>query len=151
MTSLNDYLKDGANNQARAVLSMLQGFNIEESWDDQFHRYKAEPMVSRWQNCREQGYVLSLVAPAGTLQIAWFEHRNSDDICAIKWEQSSFPNSPTIETADFGGACYKDKYDVSHSVGYGEIVKMADWIGEQLTAYWQKPANKSRLAATVSK
>lgn len=134
-TYLNDYLKDGANHQARAVLCFLQGFSIEESWNKEFHKYDAEPSVARWENCREQGYVISLRAKSRTLNIAFFEHRNSDSICAIKWEQMTI-NAPTIDTADFGGKVYTDKHDVSHSVGYGEIAKMSDWIGEQLSGFW---------------
>jgi hypothetical protein len=68
------------------------------------------------------------------LNIAFFEHRNSDSICAVKWEEITM-NSPTINTANFGDV-YKDKYDVSHSVGYGKILEMAEWIEQQMTNFW---------------
>lgn len=145
MTSLNQYLQDGANHQARAVLCYLQGFSVEESWNKEFSRYEAEPNVSRWENCREQGYVITMRAKNGKcVNIAFFEHRNSDEICAIKWTQSLI-NAPTIDTAEYGGAVYKDKWDVSKSVKPGQIDEMSQWISDELTAFWllnvkEKPA-----------
>ena len=126
-----------ANYQARAVLAYLQGNDgIEESYDKELRRYKAEPEVNRWHNCREQGYVISLRDErfSRQLNIAFFEHRNSDQICAIKWEQKTL-NPPTIDNAEFGDV-YKTKYDVSHEVGYGEASAMADWIMGELKSFW---------------
>ena len=61
MTKLEDYLKDGANRQARATLMFLQGdAKIEESWNTERGTYDAEIKVARWENCREQGYIVSL-------------------------------------------------------------------------------------------
>lgn len=137
MTKLNDYLQDGANFQARAVLMILQAFSIEDSWSAEHNEYLAVPKVSRWENCREQGYVICLTSInfKRQLNIAFFEHRNSDSIHAVMWEQSTI-NSPSIDTADFGGI-YKDKYDTSYSVGYCEIKNMADWIEKQLSDFWE--------------
>ena len=143
---LKNYLKDGANKQARAVLCLLQEMTIEESWSTDFHRYTAEPTVARWENCREQGYVVSLRSEnrQDQINIAWFEHRNSDSICAVKWEQST-PNAPTIETAQFGNV-YADKYDVSHSSKPYDCLEMAEWIEAELQAWWiahPKPASQT--------
>ena len=33
---------------------------------------------------------------------------------------------------------YKDKYDISYSVGYGKAYEMAEWIIEQLKEHWIK-------------
>lgn len=132
---LKHYMQDGANYQARAVLAVLQHHDgIESSFKD--GQYKAEIYVSRWENCREQGYVVSLRNDNGKqLNIAWFEHRNTDSIHAIKWVQKTI-NAPTISTADFGDI-YKDKPDTSHMVHYGEYNNMAQWIWEQLTNHWE--------------
>lgn len=136
MRNLKNYLSDGANHQARAVLMLIQPFNIEESWSSEYSEYLAEIKVSRWENCREQGYVLSLrsLNYDKQLNIAFFEHRNSDGICAVKWEQITL-NSPTIDTSDFGDI-YKDKWDTSYSVNYGQILEMSEWITEQLESFW---------------
>lgn len=126
MTDLKNYLDDGACHQARATLAYLQAIC--------FKNKNTKAHVARWENCREQGYVVSLylfgVGEGKQLNIAFFEHRNSDSICAVKWEQRSI-NSLTIDTAEFVGV-YKDKWDVSHEVPYGEAYKMADWIAGEL-------------------
>ena len=135
--NLKYYMQDGANYQARAVLAFLQSHDgIEESWDDEFKRYGAEIEIGRWENCREQGYVLSLRSKdySRQMNIAFFEHRNSDRICAILWEQETI-NSPTIGTAEFGDV-YKTNWDTSHEEKYGNISQMSDWIWEQLENFW---------------
>lgn len=129
---------DGADAQAQATLAYLSGRDgIEKSWCSDKSRYMADPKVSRWENCREQGYVVVLRSEdyKRQLNIAFFEHRNSDNICAIKWEQKTM-NSPTIDTAEFGDI-YKDKYDVSKSLSEGCPSDMADWIYEQLEDFWK--------------
>ena len=135
-----NYMNDGAGYQAKAVLAYMEGYDgIEDSWNDKIKRYDANPKVSRWENCREQGYVVfmrSKASPNKQINIAFFEHRNSDNICAVKWEQNTL-NAPTIDTAKFGNI-YKDKYDVSHEVGYGKAQEMAEWIYEQLATFWNE-------------
>ena len=140
MNELRNYLRDGAGSQARAVLTHLQGLGeIESSWSDKNKEYRASIRVSRWENCREQGYVVMLRnVNFDQLNIAFFEHRNSDSIHAIMWKQNTI-NSPTIETANFqcdGKEVYKDKFDTSHFVSYGQYVAMAEWIHSQLSDYW---------------
>ena len=138
MTNLNYYMQDGANHQARAVLCFLQNFNIEKSWSDDRKKYLAEINVARWENCREQGYVLCLRSKdyRKQLNIAFFEHRNTYSICAVKWEQDTM-NSPNIDTAIFGEA-YKTRYDTSFDVRYGKIVEMSEWIEKELTKWWEE-------------
>lgn len=132
---------DGANGQARAVLSYLQKHDgLENSWLE--NRYQAEPQVHRWHNCREQGYVVVLrsLDRRKQVNIAFFEHRNSDNICAVEWEQFTL-NPPTIETAKFGEV-YKDKYDTSHSVNQGKADEMSKWIYDRLEYFWSKTNEK---------
>ena len=137
MTNLENYLQDGANYQARSILMFLQSTRIEESWNDETERYDAETKVARWENGREQGYIISLVnKKRKQLNIAFFEHRNCDDIYAIKWEQNSI-NTLTIDNAEFGDV-YRSKYDKSYSVDYGKVCKMAKWINKQLLNHWLK-------------
>ena len=70
MTDFNKYMDDGANCQAKAVLAYLShNDGIEESWDTEQKRYTAEPKVARWENCREQGYVISLTSKHHTKQL----------------------------------------------------------------------------------
>lgn len=128
---------DGANDQARAVLAYLSGkAGIEESWNSQRNDFGAKPTVARWYNCREQGYVVSMRSKqfAQQINIAFFEHRNSDDICAVEWEECT-TNPPTIDSEAFRKV-YKDKWFSSHSESVGRASEMADWIFERLTAFW---------------
>ena len=143
MTNLADYLQDGACAQARATLMFLQRREIEQSWEREQGRYLAEPKVARWENCREQGYIIRLRSKdyQKQLNIIFFEHRNSDSLCAVKWEQVSM-NSITIQNADFGNV-YKDKYDVSHSVPYGQVSEMATWIHDQMCLFWDETINQA--------
>jgi hypothetical protein len=142
MINLRDYLQDGAGYQSRAVLAYLQIMTIEESWSAENRSYEATVQVARWENCREQGYIVSLRSKdfSRQLNIAFFEHRNSDSICAVRWEQVS-GNTITLETAVFGEV-YKDKWDVSHSVGYGEVDEMSTWIVGELTQFWSDTTKK---------
>ena len=143
MTKLEDYLQDGANAQARATLMFLQSYGtVEDSWNKEYHKYDAEIKVARWENCREQGYITSLRTKdySKQLNIAFFEHRNSDAICAVKWEQSSM-NTLTIENAEFSDV-YTDKFDVSHRVEWGQAKDMAEWISDQFTSFWNENTAK---------
>jgi len=129
---------DGANSQAQAVLAYLRGNEgIEGSFDSERVQFLACPRVSRWENCREQGYVVTMrsLGHKKQINIAFFEHRNSDEICAIVWEQIT-TNAPTIDTMETGGTVYKDKYDLTQSFKYGEAQKMADFIYQTLTEFW---------------
>ena len=61
MVNINEYLNDGANWQAQAVLAYIKGniFSLENfvKYDNNLF-YKAK--VGRYENCREQGYVFSI-------------------------------------------------------------------------------------------
>ena len=129
---LKHYLQDGANYQARAVLMALQGWECHFNWNDQYKCYDDEAEVGRWENCREQGYVVSLNprSKREQLNIAFFEHRNSDSIHAIKWIQSDL-NSITINNMDCP-EYLESKYNTTFSVSVGEYEKMAQWIYSQL-------------------
>lgn len=131
---------DGASPQAQAVLAYIRQFSDGfGNWQKEFGRYEADPRVSRWENCREQGYVVWMRGEPSSgrqINIAFFEHRNSDNICAIEWEQSTI-NAPSLDTADFGGKVYKDKWDVSHTVKVGQASDMAEWIVDRLAAFWE--------------
>lgn len=140
MTNLSTFNHDGANRQAQAVLALVQlylGDGIESSWNDKYKCYDAQIQVGRWENCREQGYVLYLRSKdyKKQLNIAFFEHRNSDGIHALKWEQIT-TNSPNIDSAVFGDYCYSDKFDTSFSVPYTEVVTMAEWVFQEFEKFW---------------
>ena len=45
-------------------------------------------------------------------------------------------NTLTIDNAKFENNYLNDKYDTSHSVGYGEANEMAEWIFDQFKEFW---------------
>ena len=144
--NLKSYMQDGANPQAKAVLAFLQYYIGEDR----------NVMVARWENCREQGYVVSLNSYnyRRQLNIAFFEHRNSDAIHAVKWEQKTI-NTPNIDTAEFGDDVYTHKGDTSKSVGYGEVSEMAQWINNELEKFYvetkrEKEKKKSKSLEEMS-
>ena len=131
---------DGAGAQARAVLAYLSDYSgIEESWNGM--RCTDEPSIARWHNGREQGYVVSLTCAKRQLNIAFFEHRNSDDICAVKWEQTTL-NPPTIDTLPQDVPYSESKWNVSHTVPHGAAEQMAKWIFDELCGFSKEQRDK---------
>ena len=141
MVNLSYYFNDGANPQAKATLAYLQwlvGDGLDASYNPDKKRYEALPMVARWENCREQGYVVSLRNGDRheQLNIAFFEHRNGDSIHALVWEQKSI-NSITLDIAAFPPCLYRTKWETSFSVVFGEAYKMASYISETMNLFWK--------------
>lgn len=129
---------DGAHPQAQAVLAYLRtNSGIEKSWSKTLEEYQAEPKVARWENCREQGYVVYMMdhALSRQINIAFFEHRNSDEICAVVFEKGTL-NAPTIDSIPLSHPYHNSKYAVSHKTNWGEAKAMAEWIYAQLEAFW---------------
>ena len=132
-------LNDGASFQAQAVmcyLSMQSG--LEASLNDLTSEYEAVFSWGRYENCREQGYCISLDNEVSTLNIAFFEHRNSDSIHAIKF-YGRFLNTPTIDDALLKHESYSnDKYATDHNVPFGQPYEMSEWIMEQFLSHWEQ-------------
>ena len=124
---LQDYLNDGANYKAQAILAILRG-EIEYIKEVATDHKKVMIRVGRFENCREQGYVFSLYYNYHFIKhYAVYEHRNSDSICVL------FSKTMTINTPNanqmFGE---RGKYDVDKFFKYNEIVEAADFIEEDM-------------------
>lgn len=132
---------DGANFQAQAVLAMVRarlGEGIESSWDNEWKRYTAEPSVARYDNCREQGYVIYMRSKDGRqINIAFYEHRNIDSIYVQVNNVVTF-NAPTMEIVTDKMA---DKYQSAFNAGFGEIDKVAEFIETTLVDFWNATAS----------
>lgn len=147
---LENYMNDGANYQSRCILAILQGREslVPDSWNDKYHKYDAEPQVGRWENCREQGYCIYLRnRNFDQINIAFFEHRNTDQICVLVWHQNTI-NTPNIDSMNTNGECYKDKWDVTKSFEYGKFYDAAEYIQKVLQEHWAVPVitREERLA-----
>ncbi len=133
---------DGANFQARAVLEMVryllggEGSGIEASWDDEWKRYIADPQLARFDNCREQGYVIYMRSRNYDKQInvTFYEHRNSDGLCVQVNDVKTF-NAPQL--SDIVGT-WADKWDVTHPFQFGEITAAAKCIVKILEDFWKE-------------
>lgn len=129
---------DNVNWQAQGVLATLRQFEgLEASWDSEKMRYLAEPEVHPWFNGRERGYVITLRSSDyhRKFHIAFFEHRNSDNICAVAFEQHGI-NPPTINDIPKDHPYMESKYNYDFSVSCGEFIKMSDWIIDKLEEFW---------------
>jgi hypothetical protein len=145
MVKLESYFEDGACVAAQAVMVLAKGMStIDSSWNSEYKEYDAKIKVARWENCREQGYVFFLRSKdyQRQLNVAFFEHRNSDSICAVKWEQITGNASPNIDMLVAQEDVYTDKWDVSHTVSYNEHYQMAEWIVKQFNDFWEETSVK---------
>lgn len=126
---MNLFQSNGISAPANAVLAYLQVRDLGQD--------EARPTVAPWYNGRERGYVIALPSKnySHQLNIAFYEHRNSDDICAIMWDQVSM-NPLTID--NMNKDVFKDKYDVSHSVSYDKSYEMAEWILARMSEFWDQ-------------
>ncbi len=101
--------------QAAALLTALSRYDI--SLPERFYI-----TTSPYCNCREMGFVISLHGwnPVVQVNIAFFEHRNSDNLCAIKWEGSTNING-AVTPDDIPREVYPDKYTLSAEWPYLEL------------------------------
>lgn len=134
MISIENYLDDGANWQAQCVLAYLRRYDngiIENlTWNKEKKCCDGELRVGRCENCREQGYVFSVIYGINQLVHFWvYEHRNSDNLCVVEFE-GTFINTPTINDIPM-----KDKYDTTKEFSCGDIVDCGNWIVERIEYY----------------
>lgn len=134
--NIENYLNDGANYKAQAVMCLMRysanevSFiteNIERNADNQelIENLHFETQVGRYENCREQGYVFSLICNySQVVHYCVFEHRNSDQIHVIRFK-GVFINTPSIDNIWEGR---KNKYDTDIAFSADEIVQCRDWI-----------------------
>ena len=121
MTRIENYMNDGANWQAQAVLAYMREHISEIDYEDFTAR------VGRYENCREQGYVLSIRVETNERHYAVYQHRNSDSLIVL------ISNGICMDTPDVN-FMWKDKgenatkYDYDKGFPYGEIVKCGEWI-----------------------
>lgn len=129
MINVEEYMNDGANWQAQAVLAYIRSltFRVREAT----HKLITDPEieVGRYENCREQGYVFRLRIGYNTLMnYAVYEHRNSDQLIVLKSDMSTI-NTPSIDEMWNGR---KSKYDYDKGFGYAQITDCGQYILEDM-------------------
>ena len=134
MTNFETYMADGANYQERCVLIYLQARMQDHCYNLRERKDFSSLKVARWENCREQGYQITqhIAGKGKQLTVIFFEHRNSDEICAIKVQHNSI-NSLSIADLSRENVehTYNTKWDADMTCGWMDIPKMGEWIEEQ--------------------
>lgn len=110
---IEEYINDGANWQAQGVFAYLKGIKPYGMCID----------VTRYENCREQGYIFYASKGGKQMNVAVYEHRNSDTLCIVAFECS--PHLPSREEV---WENMNDKWDVTKSFNGGEIKECAECI-----------------------
>ena len=138
MQQIDNYIHDGANWQAQCVLAYLRSqwelvkdVDIQGSEARNFLSH-IWVYVSRYDNCREQGYTFSLVfigEDVPTVHYTVFEHRNSDRLCILK-NHFDIPHS-NITVEDIWQN-RNDKYDIDKDFPYGDIMLCCKWLIEDM-------------------
>ena len=139
--NIEHYMNDGACWQAQAVLAYVKG-NIFRLTDDKYHKTSLNAYVGRYENCREQGYVISIKffgmkddKPVSVQRnYAVYQHRNSDTICVL------ISNTKTIDTPGVDDM-WKDKgenpskYDYDMGFDWDNISGCGDYIITDMTNF----------------
>jgi hypothetical protein len=138
----------GINHQVRALAQALAASSPDfAEFDGEWKHYNVAFETATWYNGRERGLVFTMShrhASSACLNIAVFEHRNHDGICAVAWEDTRGVNPPTLE--DIPEGTYTNKFDTSHEVGYLEIGAMLEWMVEQFSSFYKgTPSTEFRV------
>ena len=130
--NIEHFLYDGAGMQAQIIAILIReqkALVLDLVWNSEMRDYDGRIAIGRFENCREQGYVVSINDYRGNQRnYAFYEHRNSDNICVLVRDGITI-NTPSLEYMWEGK---KDKWDVDKSFSYGEWEKCADWILEDM-------------------
>lgn len=126
MTDLKSYLDDGANHQARSVVTFLQGiiYGLVDKVDKSI---EPEIKIGRYHNCREQGYVISFRFLGKHRHYAVYEHRNSDTICVLI-SNVIYYELPSVNIMWQEKGENPSKHDYDKGFNYGEIRECAEFI-----------------------
>lgn len=143
MINIENYMNDGANWQAQSVLSFIRAHKesaVDDTWNDEFHRYDADIIVGRFENCREQGYIISVKYKFEKQRnYAVYEHRNSDDICVVVFDKQTI-NTPTLN--DVCKAMNDNKYNLTKAFPCGQIMECGIYIIEDMKVFLKDIINK---------
>ena len=134
MTNIREYMHDGANWQAQAVLACVR-YGVKSYL---YPNGEDEPIVvvGRYENGREQGYVFTLTLNQCKPMMSYcvYEHRNSDSIC-VQMFHSYCGDTPGVDTI-FRGK--RDKWDVDKTFGCGKVDECATFIYEDMHKRWKE-------------
>lgn len=142
---LEDYFEDGANYQAQAVMCLVKGWYeniVDDTFNDKTGEYEARINVGRYENCREQGYIFSLVVPTKNGQVqrnyAVYEHRNSDAICLVVFDLNTAYNCAPLSSDVYDKM--KDKWDTTKD--FFDVTECATYIRNSMVDFIEENYKK---------
>jgi hypothetical protein len=143
---LENYLKDGADWQAVAVMAYLRERvdSITYVSYDKETKLRRCPnynvQVTRYDNCREQGYTFFVRCGTKQRNYAVYQHRNTDSICVLIRDYMTFYDPTSQEVRDE----MKDKWDVAETFSYGQILECGTWIEEDMKEFIKKSLEENK-------
>ena len=142
MINIESYMNDGANWQAQSVLAYLrvQKDNaIDETWNNEYKCYDTSIEVGRYENCREQGYIFSILYKGKQRNYCVYEHRNSDNLCVVVFDGATL-NTPTLKMVC--DAMGDSKWNYTKSFPCGQIIECGIYIIEDMKVFLKDIINK---------
>ena len=115
----------GMNDQAAVLLRALASIEVDLPSGSWISTYP-------YCNCREMGFVLSIVsanAKRAPENIAFYEHRNSDEICAIRWT-GRLPINGAVSPSDIPDGVFPDKWSYTESWPWLDIASAVNYALE---------------------
>ena len=150
MANIREYLNDGANWQAQAVLAYMRDYIscvedvVKHKYKDKNLFYKAR--VGRYENCREQGYVFSIQIGYGNERhYAVYEHRNSDMLCVLI-SNGLCMDTPNVDFMWKDRGENASKYDYNKGFGCGEIMECGEWIINDMLEWAEEIISKEEAS-----
>ena len=119
------------NAQAYALMHFL---STQEPHTARYHdgKYQIEIRCKPYMNARERGFVLEIRQGIGydsthdPVCLAFFEHRNSDALCCIRWTPT-FPRW-SYSAEDIPESVYPDKWSVTKSWDYMDLTGAYEYV-----------------------
>lgn len=147
--NIDGFFQDGANVQAQIIALLLREKHewiLDPTWDKERCYHKGRMTIGRLENCREQGYVVSIRFNGNQRNYAFYEHRNSDRVHILINDETTI-DTPSLDMMWEGR---EDKYDTDKAFDYGEWYECAMWIGKDMIEHlkrWVEDANKEKEIA----
>ena len=153
MAQIREYMNDGANWQAQAVLAYMRGhiFRLEDvvKYKHKDKNLYFNSRVGRYENCREQGYVFSIQVGNEEKHYAVYEHRNSDYICVLISHGLNL-NTPNVDFMWREKGENATKYDYDRGFRCGEIAECGEWIICDMLDWVEEIINKIKPEGETS-
>lgn len=137
----------GMNPQAHLLLQVIAQ-RVDAEVEESEHLWMT---TSPYTNCREMGFVLSVIGfgKVDTLNLCFYEHRNSDSLCAIKW-RGQLPIDGGCRAEHIPTEVFPNKWSPTMEWGHGKLWEAAAWAVEEINAHiaFAEKARKDEATST---